>query len=428
MIGLLKNNLVSIMSIALTVALLALGAFTMSSKAVTRKMGEIASGAGQIQSLMNAPANPTVIEAEKKRVEETRQQIEQGVAAIREINGRKPLMSGVFPAPQNETRRFEFKAAYAAALDQLARKVEGSDLPGSADIQEAEDEIAELRDREREVSEEGGEASPAIGAGTTSAPAAPTTPRGPSGAPGARGDAAKESTDPKYNPKLRAHVIKAQTIRCYVGSDNRRSYHVSPIVRMNTAPDPDAMWFAQVGLWLHEDVFAALGRANAAAARQLPKGEAPSVQNLPVKRIERLDILGYVLGDKLISFPRDSGTESGSGGGGSLGGATVGGSSAKSLTGRVSDNDFDVVRLELTLVVDQRDLLQVLDEITRSNLYQCVDCDYELVAAKDRDDGYFYGPDPVIRVRLVFEAYFARPLYDPLMPEVVRKLFSGGTQ
>lgn len=444
MVTLLKNNLVSLVSIVLLLGLLAFAFITMSSDAVAKQMDQIIGGAAQVTSLMTRPQNPATIEAEKKRVELFKVELDKGVVAVRAINGHKPLLEGVFPKPGSEMRRFEFKAAYASALDKLSSIVGGGDLPGPSDLQEAQEEIDELKELEKEKLESGGEAAAAIGEQPpppgAAAPVAPGTPPAAGGRPGAGGAAGgKESNEPKYNAKLRAQVKQARSIRCYVGSGGRRSYHVSPIIRQNTPPDPDAMWFAQLGLWIQDDVFTAIGKVNERAAAALGADAEPSVQNLPVKRIDRIDIQGYVTDKTILAFPRDAGGE-GSAGGGAAGGGGAGGGGAglgafggasgagmsgnKSFTGRLSDNDFDVVRFELMFVGDQRDVLQVIDEITRTNLYQCIDVDYQQVDSKERDEGYYYGTEPCVRARLVFEAYFTREIYDPLMPESVRKLFA----
>lgn len=417
MVTLLKNNIVSLVSIVLLIGLLVFAFINMSSDAVAKEMDRIIGGAGQLQTLMRQPQNAATIEAEKRRVELFNKEIERGMATVRQINEHKVLMDGVFPKPESQTRRFEFKAAYTAELAKLPAVVGGGDLPGPAEIQEAETEIDELKALEREKAAGGPEAAAPISERPT--PGSPATP----GRPGGQG----ESNEPKYNAKLRAQVNKARNIQCYIGIDNRRSFHVSPIVRQNTPPEPDAMWFAQVGLWVQEDLYRAIAKVNSAAAATLTAGAEPSVQNLPVKRIDRIEILGYVTDKTVIPFPRDSAESPGAAAsGGPLAALSGTGTGQKTFTGRVSDNDFDVLRFELTAVVDQRDILQVIHEITRTNLYQCIDCDYQLVDPKERDEGYFYGPEPCVRARFVFEGYFTREIYDPLMPESVRKLFTAG--
>lgn len=434
MMTLLRNNLVSVVSGVLLVLLLGFGAWNMSSKTVQAKMQQITGAAGQISGLAGNPKNEAVIEAAQKRADALKLQLEQGEAAVRQINGHQPLMTGVFPKPDSETRRFEFKAEYTKALDKLVTVVAGGDLPGAAEIQEAEEEIAEIRELEKEK-EEGGDARPGIdepkeGGGAAQPPAPPGRAPGVSGPAGGR---SADSNDPKYNPRLRAQVNRARNIRMYVSSGSRRSYHVSPIIRQSTPPEVEAMWFAQVGLWLQQDVMAALAKVNDKAAAALPSDEEANVLNMPVKRLERIEIFGYVAGANTVAFPRDAGDTTtgglGGGGGGGMGGsaglgASVSGS-LKSFTGRNSDNDFDVVRFEVWLVADQRDLPQVIDEMTKTNFYQPIDCDFYQVDGREQSEGYYYGTEPSCRVRLTFEAYFARSNYDALMPETVRKLFAG---
>lgn len=227
----------------------------------------------------------------------------------------------------------------------------------------------------------------------------------PSAAPATR------SGDPKYDAVFRAYVSKAQSIRCYVGPG---SFHVSPIVEETRAPRPADMWFAQVGLWIQQDVVTAIASLNNEAAQQADDTDA-HVEQMPVKRIEHIEVQGYQTSDGLIPFPAHT----------SMGSRPGGGIQAASFTGRMSDEQFDVVRFNLAVIVDQRDLLQLIDRLTKQNFYQCIGAEYTQVP---EEAGYMYGTEPVIRAGLAFEGYMACGVYRELMPPEVVQALTGQKQ
>ena len=81
-----------------------------------------------------------------------------------------------------------------------------------------------------------------------------------------------------------------------------------------------------------------------------------------------------------------------------------------------------MLHFTVTVFVDQRELLDLIDHISRKNFYKCVELDYRKLDPKDEAGGYMYGTGPVIRAKIRFEAYMARPLYAPLMPKAVRDI------
>jgi hypothetical protein len=224
----------------------------------------------------------------------------------------------------------------------------------------------------------------------------------------------RSSGEPKYDPVYRAKVAKAKSILCYY---DESTFHVSPFVLQDAAPLPEEMWFAQVGVWVQEDVVRAIAELNQAAADRVTEGD-PCVQDVPVKRLVLVRVLGYEVEAKereregRIWFPAlDSGR------------ASVGNYGGPSLTGRRCDDQFDVVRFVVSVVIDQRDLLQLIDRISRVNFYQCLSARYEMVDHETAmAQGYFYGTDPVVQATLEFEGYMAREVYGPLMPVAVRRL------
>ena len=218
--------------------------------------------------------------------------------------------------------------------------------------------------------------------------------------------------EPKYNAVLRARVNKARSSRMYY--DPERTFHAVLSRLESTAPTPEDMWYAQVSLWIQQDVVKGIADINDDAASKA-SGDA-SVAAMPVKRLVGIRVLGYELqGKSRLQFPSVIDLPA------------IGEQTAQpSFTGLVTtpdpSNPFDVLRFEVGIVVDQRDLMRVVDSICRRNYFKVIGISYDQVN-RDRDEtaeGYLYGPDPVVFARLSFEGYMARDVFDELKPEAVR--------
>jgi hypothetical protein len=235
--------------------------------------------------------------------------------------------------------------------------------------------------------------------------------RAPTQAPSIR-----RTDEPKYDPVFRAQVQKAKSILCYY---DEATFHVAPFVDETGAPPLERMWFAQVALWIQQDVVNALAELNRKAADQVTKTD-PCVQHVPVKRLVALRVLGYELPGTRLVFPQAASRATD---------PLPAGVGGPSFTGRKCDDEYDVVRFVVSVVVDQRDVLKVIDSISRVNFYQCVGAHYEAVDDQvAQAQGYFYGTDPVVKAALEFEGYLAREVYGELMPPAVQKLLSGPSE
>ena len=106
-----------------------------------------------------------------------------------------------------------------------------------------------------------------------------------------------------------------------------------------------------------------------------------------------------------------------------MGGESAGGLpdfGSVSFTGRSSNADFDVVPFKVVLVIDQRDLALVINEIARANFYTALNVNYSVVPSPTSDDaaiGYLYGHEPIVLADLDFEGYFFREAYHHRWPE-----------
>jgi len=336
--------------------------------------------AAQIPALMADPKNETMIASERRWQADFTREFAETLAAVHQINRRSPLLPDIFPEPAKAYVRLKFAESYRVAIGGFQRQLHAGGLPTTADIEAAQRDIAEQVAREEEKSVE-------------SAAALRLPPP-------------QRANSAPIDPQRYAQVMKARRIRCYA---EQESFHRSPLYAPGPAPLAAEIWFAQVGLWIQQDVVAAIAELNEEAARSGP--QVACVEQMPVKRIVRLRVLGYRLADRLLPFPElDTAT------------GIVPDAGAPSPTGRMCDAEFDVVLFRLVAVVDQRDLLQLIDRISKQNFCVCTQAAYAATTPADAAAGFLYGGEPTVRVTLEFETYLARGLYQPLMPAAIREL------
>lgn len=430
----LASGLVALLAIAFTV----LG---MTRDSVITEMQTRLQTAGQLDMLRNTAKNEETIAAEKERGRQFDAEYTATLEAAATINQREPILEGVFPAPKQSELAYRFQESYREALYELPRLLAAGGLPSDKEIQEEverlEEEARKKAEREPQPGEPGGAVPPAappvppggsFGPITPQPGAPPGMPWGPGGspAPGLVRPAGPSTTSLNIDlneARRLAGVRKARSIRVYADlnlqsqqqQQPQLSFHVSPIVLAERAPTPREMWHAQVSLWVQRDVANAIRKLNDEVAAQLAPGEA-CVANLPVKRILGLRVLGYVTPTGTVRFDNLGG-----------GGGMASSEAPPTFTGRKSDAQFDIVRFTLSAIVDQRELLRLVDFVTRENFYQLVDLDYQMPVLPGQQQqaigeaDYHYGSGPVVLAALEFEGAMARKVYKDLMPDEVKR-------
>jgi hypothetical protein len=384
----LKTNWITLGSGVVALAAIAVAVLGMMDDGVTERMKQIQNSASAIQSLQSTPQNQTTINNEKERGQKFEAEFTATLRVAENINRRQPLMEGVFPEPAQLDIPYAFQEKYEQRFFALADEMQAGTLPTEGDLA---DEAERLRE-EIQQKKDRGELPDADQPGPTGT---------------GRPDANEADVI-----KRRAAIRKARGIRLY--ADPQRAFHISPIVLEEEAPAPRDMWYAQVGLWVQEDVTDAIRKLNEEAAERLGNVE-PNVGNLPVKHLLGIRVLGYLTADEtLVSFPAV--TRAGTGQ--ATGTPIAEGPLSASFTGRTSNNQFDVVRFTVQVVVDERDLLKLIDRITRENFYQLVGITY-VNTGSDEEVGYLYGADPVVQATLDFEGYMARKVFKEMMPAKV---------
>ncbi len=358
----------------------ALGVIGIRHNGVQERMRQQLATAAQIPELSVSPKNEHIVAARLRHQAHLEQEFNLADAIIRRINRREPLLPGIFPTPARAHALYKFAEAYLAAIDGFQSRLLAGSPPDEAEVKAAQEDLDDRLESQAKRPEQPGHVRS-------------TVPRQPQ--PALPVDACEY-----------AQVMKARQIRCYADRDS-----FAPILpdTFASTPTPEEIWFAQVALWIQQDVVAAIAELNEEAAQA--HGAGAYVEQMPVKRIVYLPVFGYLRADGLIHFfVRDASRR------------RAPFPIPAAWTGRVCDEDFDVVLFELFAVVDQRDLLHLIDRISKRNFFCCTSVSATAVTPQDAAEGYLYGTEPTIRVSLEFEAYLARDIHAPLMPAEARAL------
>jgi hypothetical protein len=180
-----------------------------------------------------------------------------------------------------------------------------------------------------------------------------------------------------------------------------------PIAR----PTPRDIWYAQLALWIQQDVAASIIAANSI----IPNS---NILNDAVKRIVAISIP-----EGATAYLQNSAAVGGPGAGPAPGDD----SSAdvrdftKSPTGHVCNDLCDAVTFSLVLEADQRQIPTILHELQKDKLMTVLTVDISSIDAAEADaQGFIYGTAPMVKLSLNCETLFLRKWTLPLMPDEVR--------
>jgi hypothetical protein len=338
-----------------------------------------------------------------------------------------PIADRVFPKidRDNQDAPFRFKEDFAKKQKELLVMLKAQDRPSDEEIKDEEKAI--IQRRTQELLEQGRERE---NRGVVR-PVQPTTVFGAANTTGSNtiglaqvGPNATPEELVKEVPEVRAAVAQAHRkgYLCYAAeaSLDPRPRITDPQVQK---PQLEDMWYAQVSLWIQEDVLGALAGVNEERAKKLPPQEQ-WVGNMPFKRLVSFAVGGYV--------PEPTQSTGGPWGGGSGGGPSgdiVGGMPPmEAVSKRGCKGAVDVIQFSIRMVVEARALPEIIDAICDSGFYTVLQVNYEAVNPYVDSDGYVYGSRPVIDTWMLCEGSLLRTnaTYAKLMPDPVKEAIQSG--
>lgn len=386
----------------------------------------------ELGSLTSDPVNMERLEAEDRRITRTRADREKVLTKARQMAPYEQLLPGFFPACEYAGGLQEqFLVKYTEAINDLLPRIDG---PQATDpeknalrwgLRATDDDIEAMGVR---IGLE--QLQHSRGATTAASIHDPNAPRFDKGWTLTKSAAAVDKT-------ARANMAASQRINVFalrwdgVGRSGRASSLdlvtlVPPGKQRSDRLDPQAMWRAQVQLWIQKDVLDAVARLNARAA-QAPKAggeggaaDTPWLGIMPVKEIVSIRVADYVEDDPdrpSWQFGRPGGEND----------AKPSGFGPSVFTQSISSPQVDVVQFSVKLVMDQRDLLAFVDELTRDRFHTLLHLSYRPTSNIEEKtfiyDRVFrttvFGSEPSVSVVLDFETILPAEPFHRWMPDEV---------
>ncbi len=200
--------------------------------------------------------------------------------------------------------------------------------------------------------------------------------------------------------ELRKSVAASSAV--YVNPDTLQV--VEGIIGSRALPNLQTVWSANYGYWVQSDILEQIARANQGARNVLES---------PVKHIIS------------IRFSEEAQPKPAAGGNdfGSFGGTEA--TTPMSVTKRSSNSLYDVVAVELVLVVDATRIPEILLALSRNKYLTVMEMNVNSIDASQAVlNGFFYSGDrnlnPVVQLELRCEMLVMTEWLFPLMPEVVK--------
>ncbi|TVQ32246.1 MAG: hypothetical protein EA376_06250 [Phycisphaeraceae bacterium] len=182
-------------------------------------------------------------------------------------------------------------------------------------------------------------------------------------------------------------------------------------------PTLPTIWDWQHRLWVHEDLLAAIARANIDPDTGAPR----FVPEAAVKRVERIRVNPWRF-DEAGATPSTGGNIS----------SEISRNFDASITGRAGwplrpNPLYDTRYAELTLIVASDKIIDLINGFSAVNFMTVIDIDIEHVDHQSAlAQGYVYGADHVVRARITVETLWLRSWMSRLMPPEVRNAVGVG--
>ena len=401
------------LALILLLALWPISKLGSQARANSEDVGKLRSRVKRSLGSKDGPATPAIVEARQEYVQQVAEESKKVAELFRQKNGRKFLVDDMFPK-YGAAAPWQFRKRYNEALDQLLSETLRAGWP-------EEDESGK-------------------GKGKSSSP------------------------------------------MCVYA--RRDELNIGEWASAPEAPGEEECWFAQLDFWIQQDLAEIFSALNEASAQE--RGEEPSVENAAVKRIVSIYVDPYYyvgleqqsIQTQTLPSGRVSGAPSSSGfaglgaapGGGGPGGFGFGGGQVpapeasktrvkspearrrarslkqrvKPFTERFCDEQADVLHFSFAVVVDSRRINELLDALSRKNLYTVLNISFSRADLEiddhefakfdrsaeifdpylDAKEGLVYGSDPVVMLDVNVEALFLKDIYGEYMPPAVKDILS----
>lgn len=371
---------------------------------VTTEMEKAEQLKGQLESAGrggNIVNNKTVDKAQE-RIDKIRAGYNEVMTYARKLNAHKPLTDDVFPNSGDANKGIAFQKAYQREVGSWLGIMQAGDVPSDVDVRAEQD----LMDAEQ---------PPDVSLGTDR-----------SGDDTEKTKKNDKPVDPFQTAEVRAAIRRARSIRCYATMD---SFSISEATKPNgpmydaaRPPTPVEMWHAQLEVWVQRDIVDAIAAVNEAAAQRLASKAAtvtdereraklkPWVGNLPIKELVSIQTTTY--------YVTETGAAS-SGSGSDKNRPYPPGKADDVFTGDKSNESYELMQFTVRLIVDARDIPEVIAGLSRNGFDTPLRVSYEQVEPNVTMEGKIYGDEPVVAMDVDFETIFLSELYISMMPDKI---------
>ncbi len=351
-------------------------------------------------SVQSKPVNQERIAAEARRIELTLEDRDKVFAGAREMNRYEQLVEQVFPDGDDDARR-RFRQEYEESMGALHESLGAGSTASDAEIRLMKDKIENETFARSE------------GEGMTGEPGATGAPRTPANVLTLAGA--------RLDPVARANIAVAQRYYCYgvhfdVAKPSRTvsSLEFDPMMQdigTMDAPTPEEVWRAQVGYWIQKDVVDAIVAVNREAGDEAERKGLPVwVGVMPVKDVISVRVSSYIVEDEdsYTGAPAGDATE-----------ALPCGTANTVFTHSVTNDSYDVVQFTVKLVMDQRDIPRLVNELSKSSFHTLLRVAHKIVPPNKNMHGKIYGSEPTVNVVMDFETHMLAEVFRRLMPQAV---------
>ncbi len=189
--------------------------------------------------------------------------------------------------------------------------------------------------------------------------------------------------------------------------------------------EPNQFFVYQWDMWVMEDVLTALRLANTSADGRPLMSDVGVVKRLESMQISQVPGLGVAVQGQAPQFvdptPPPAAPDAKPG--------LIPTDPRVSITGRAGgawNNFFDVRNVQISVVVSSARLRELVHAIERTNFMSVTDLDLsEVDVWEDLRQGYYYGPENVVKAKISIETVWLRSWMEPLMPDRVKASLTG---